>query len=82
MAAIQYININEFMDIQNQQFCGVSSKNGEAIITARRLMKQKALSLSDIATMICWEKMTKRRSINGSSMEDQKKRNVSRSHRE
>jgi Na+-translocating ferredoxin:NAD+ oxidoreductase RnfC subunit len=52
----------------------VSIKEWEAAkITARRLMKQKALSLSDITTMICWKKMTKRRSINGSSMEDQRK---------
>jgi hypothetical protein len=41
--------MNLWTPTKSNSFDGVSSKNGEAIITARRLMKQKALSLSDIA---------------------------------
>jgi hypothetical protein len=49
MAAIQYININEFMDIKSTVLLIRFIKEWETDKIRRRLMKQKALSLSDIA---------------------------------
>jgi hypothetical protein len=64
MAAIQYIDINEFMDtLKSNGLLIVSSKEWEAAkaITARRLMKKRALSLKEIADNdLLGKKMTKK----------------------
>jgi hypothetical protein len=64
MAAIQYIDINEFMDtLKSNGLLIISSKEWETAkaITARRLMKKPALCLSDIANNdLLGKKMTKK----------------------
>jgi len=64
MAAIQYIDINEFMEtLKSNGLLIVSLREWEAskAITARKLMKKPALSLSEIADNdLLGKKMTKK----------------------
>jgi predicted transcriptional regulator len=63
-AAIQYVDVNEFMAaLKSKGLLIVSSKEWEAVqvITARKLMKKRALSLSEIANNdLLGKKMSKR----------------------
>jgi predicted transcriptional regulator len=63
-AAIQYVNVNEFMAaLKSKGLLIVSSKEWEAVqvIAARKLMKKRALTLSEIANNdLLGKKMSKR----------------------
>jgi hypothetical protein len=63
-AAIQYVDVNDFMAaLKSKGLLIVSSKEWEAVqvITARKLMKKRALTLSEIANNdLLGKKMSKR----------------------